>query len=85
MWTLMAMIMDGWPTNAGGPPLMLEYGDIILDTPPARVGMKLTPDLDDNFGLPGTDVDYQMSIKNKGIAGTDTFELGFTSAPLARA
>ncbi len=77
MWT-----RAGWPACQFAPQPLSEYGDIILDTPPDLVGMRLTPDLDENFGLPGTDVDYLMTVKNKGTSGADTFELDFTSAPL---
>jgi len=73
---------DQWPTNIGGPHPMIQYGDIILDTPPSLISVRITPDLDEKYGLPGTDIDYPLNVKNKGTSGPDTFNLGYSSAPL---
>ena len=57
-----------------------DYGDLILDTPPASVDVLLLPPSQSASALAGETIAYRLDVINKGTAGDDTFDLTVSSS-----
>lgn len=64
-----------WPDFVSGPIPLGQYGDLNLAVPPGPVGVSISPSSASQLGAPGGTVDYALTVRNRGTAGADTFDL----------
>ncbi len=70
---------DTWPTFFFSPPELDVYGVLFLDTPAAVVDVEVVPSLQRRTGPPSSLVWHEMTVKNEGTGGPDTFDINVTS------
>lgn len=64
-----------WPDFVTGPIPQGQYGDLNLAVPPGPVGVSISPSSAFQLGAPGSTVEYTLTVRNRGTAGADTFDL----------
>ena len=69
-----------WPDFVGGPIPLNRYGDLSLDTPPSPVAVSISPPSATVVGRANETVGYNLTVRNKGTIGGDTFDITYTSA-----
>jgi len=69
-----------WPDFVGGPIPLGQYGDLTLDTPPGPVGVSVSPASARRVGDRNETVQHNLTVRNKGTSGGDTFDLTYVSA-----
>ncbi|MCK4445220.1 MAG: hypothetical protein KAW09_11795, partial [Thermoplasmata archaeon] len=62
-----------------GPLPLTEYGSLFLDTPPTTVDVEVVPSIQLKPSEPSSTVDYNLTVRNDGTGGADTFDINVTS------
>lgn len=74
-----AFVYDTWPRYFLSPPELDDYGVLLLDTPAGVVDVEVVPSLQRRTGPPSSFVWHEMTVKNEGTGGSDTFDINVTS------
>ena len=68
-----------WPVSAARPLPFRDYGDLSLDIAPSVVGATISPSNTLARGIPGEVVWHNLTVRNRGTVGGDTFDVAATS------
>jgi len=68
---------SSWPASGWLP--LDAYGDLTLSTAPGPVGVSLSPSSASAFGQSGSNVTYNIRVRNLGTAVNDTVDIAATS------